>query len=431
MLTMKKKRIAFHTFGCKLNFSETSTISRKFQENDYEIKDFREEADYYVIHSCAVTAAAEKKCKQAIRQAKKRNPHSQVIVMGCYAQLRPEELCKMDETDLVIGNTEKYRLTEIITEKSYSYKSCVKTIDENNHFTPSYSLTDRTRSFLKIQDGCDYFCSYCTIPYARGRSRSATIEDTMKVANIIARSRIREIVLTGVNIGDFGKHQDESFFELIQNMEHLEGIDRIRISSIEPDLLTDEIIEFVSKSSIFLPHFHIPLQSGSNRILKAMKRKYSREIFADRIQSIKKRMPHACIAADVIVGFPGETEHDFRQTYQFLDSLDISYLHVFSYSPRPGTAALKIPDQVHPSVIKMRSKKLHHLSEQKKHVFYTSNKGKTFHVLFESDPHKDYLFGFTENYIRVKTKFNREMINKIIPVTLFHQDKEGNFVYED
>lgn len=426
-----RKTIAFHTFGCKLNFSETSTISRKLPAAKYNIINFKEKADIYVIHSCAVTAAAEKKCKQTIRSLKRRNPESQVIVMGCFAQLSPGTLSEMEEVDLILGSEDKFDLPDYLETKLPKETTKIHTTDifKTKTFTPSFSLADRTRSFVKIQDGCDYFCSYCTIPLARGRSRSGTIIDTIKIVETIAQSDVREIVLTGVNIGEFGKSNNESFWGLIRKLDLVEGIDRIRISSIEPDLLSNEIIEFVARANKFLPHFHLPLQSGSNKILKSMRRKYNRELFAGRVKKIKQEMPLCCIAVDIIVGFPGETEKDFMDTYQFLEGLDLSYLHVFSYSERPNTATVRLTEKIKPEIIRQRSKMLHQLSAQKKKGFYDQNKKKTFNVLFESDPNKGYLFGFTENYIRVKALVRKKLINSIVPVKLVTMDNNGNYLW--
>ncbi|MFH1118719.1 MAG: tRNA (N(6)-L-threonylcarbamoyladenosine(37)-C(2))-methylthiotransferase MtaB [Bacteroidota bacterium] len=425
---MEKRKIAFNTFGCKLNFAETSAIARKFHNGDFETVDFKETADIYVIHSCTVTAQAERKCKAAIRQAVKRNPEASVAVIGCYSQLKPEELRKMKGVDIVLGNSEKYRLFDVIAEKDQ-----IKTehsdsgLKLSGHFEPGYSISDRTRSFFKVQDGCDYFCSFCAIPYARGRSRSATIADTLTVAKQIAVSGIREIVLTGVNIGDFGKHQGESFFGLLRGLSELSDIERIRISSVEPELLSNEIIHLVADSVRFMPHFHIPLQSGNNRILALMKRKYQREVFAQRVNEIKKLMPEACIAADVITGFPGETQDEFEDTYEFISSLPISYLHVFTYSLRPGTKAAEMEIQLSESEKQLRSRKLHQLSNLKKLDFYTQNQGSKRKVLWESDIDNGYMFGFTENYIRCKKEFESCAVNTIETVRLDIIDEDGVF----
>lgn len=430
---MNNKKIAFHTFGCKLNFSETSTISRQFSENAYKIVNFKEEADIYVIHSCTVTANAERKCRAAVHRVSRINPEATIVVMGCYAQLRAEEIAGMKEVDIILGNKEKYNLFEYLKnfKKTGKQEIHISNISKTNEFIPSYSYGNRTRSFLKIQDGCDYFCTYCTIPLARGHSRSNTIADTIKIANTIAGKGTKEIVLTGVNIGDFGKNNNETFFELIQHLDKIKGIERIRISSIEPDLLYDEIIEFVSNSTKLLPHFHIPLQSGSNKILKAMRRKYNRELFAHKIRKIKSLMPYSCIAADVIVGFPGETDNDFTETYNFIKELDISYLHVFTYSDRPNTQAAKIIEKIPGNIKKNRSKQLHKLSNEKKKYFYEQNIGKKYKVLFESDSINGYMHGFTENYIKVKTKYNPDLINQIVKIKLKKIDEQGVFIIDD
>lgn len=433
---MQKKRIAFHTLGCKLNFSETSTISRQFGKDNYELVDFGGQADVYVIHTCSVTAAAERKCKASIRQAVKRNPNASVAVIGCAAQANPEMFLRMEGVSWVLGTQEKFRLGEIVNsmnsagDKRYNDEYHGEFHDENieadisktRKFIPSYSANDRTRSFFKVQDGCDYFCTYCSIPLMRGRSRSDTIENTLKVAHEIAATGIKEIVLTGVNIGDFGRGNDEKFIQLIHELDKVAGIERIRISSIEPELLSEEIIAFVAASKKILPHFHIPLQSGSDKILIAMQRKYLREVFAGRVNTIKKLMPGACIAADVIVGFPGETDEDFSDTYRFINDLDISYLHVFTYSERPGTRANAMAEAVDNKTRKRRSRELHNLSEEKKAHFYESQKGLFFNVLFESDQEDGMMFGFTENYIKVMTPFNAELINRIITVRLLERD---------
>ena len=428
---MPAKRIAFQTFGCKLNFAETSTIARQMKEEDYEVVAHKEEADIYVINSCTVTANAEKKCRAAIRQAKRRNPDARVAVIGCFSQMKEDDLSRMEEVDLVIGNEEKFMLNDYLKDNSYAgaCHSFVGNISKSDVFAPSWSSGDRTRSFLKIQDGCDYFCTYCTIPFARGRSRSATIADTVKSANEIASIGMREIILTGVNIGDFGKPNAESFFDLIKELDKVEGIDRIRISSIEPDLLNEEIISFMDRSDKFLPHYHIPLQSGSDKVLKLMKRKYAREVFAQRVKEIKKHMPHACVAADVIVGFPGETGEDFRDTYDFLKELEISYLHVFTYSERPGTKAASLEGKLSNNEKHERSRILHKRSDIKKAAFYKQNIGSTRQVLFESDNSNGYMHGFTGNYLKVKTKYREDLVNEIISVPLDRLDEDGVFLY--
>lgn len=433
---MQKKRIAFHTLGCKLNFSETSTISRQFGTDNFELVDFGQRADVYVIHTCSVTAAAERKCKASIKQAMKRNPDASIAVIGCAAQANPKMFLRMNGVSWVLGTVEKFRLGEIVESMFSTQNKLPNTqyhtdLPENNEeveicktreFIPSYSANDRTRSFFKVQDGCDYFCTYCSIPLMRGRSRSDTIENTLKVANDIAATGIKEIVLTGVNIGDFGRGNNEKFIQLIRELDKVEGIERIRISSIEPELLSEEIISFVADSNKILPHFHIPMQSGSNKILVAMRRKYLREVFASKVYAIKKLMPGACIAADVIVGFPGETDEDFSDTYRFITDLDISYLHVFTYSERPGTSANAMADAVDNITRKQRSQELHKLSEEKKVHFYESQRGLLFNVLFESDQENGMMFGFTENYIKVTTPFNAELVNVIVHVRLLAMD---------
>ncbi|RLD57243.1 MAG: tRNA (N(6)-L-threonylcarbamoyladenosine(37)-C(2))-methylthiotransferase MtaB [Bacteroidetes bacterium] len=428
---MSNKRIAFQTFGCKLNFAETSTIARQMKEEGYEVVGHKEEAEVYVINSCVVTGNAEKKCKAAIRQAKRRNPDAKVAVIGCFSQMGEEELSKMDEVDLIVGNEEKFMLKDYLKNEIYTgaCHSYVGDINKSDVFIPSWSSGDRTRSFLKIQDGCDYFCTYCTIPFARGRSRSASIADTILTAKEVASAGMREIILTGVNIGDFGKQHEESFFDLIKALDKVEGIDRIRISSIEPELLNEEMIMLMASSEKFLPHFHIPLQSGSDKILDLMKRKYKREVFAQRISEVKKHMPHACVAADVIIGFPGETEEDFQDTYDFIEGLDISYMHVFTYSERPGTKAASLSGKVINKEKRERSRILHKLSEQKKTAFYREHIGSTRLVLFESDNLGGYMHGFTGNYLKVKTLFREKFINKIVSVQLDEPGDDGNFLY--
>lgn len=419
-----KKRIAFHTLGCKLNFSETSTISRQFGIDDFEVVDFDEQADFYVVHTCSVTAVAEKKCRTSVKQAHKRNPSAQVAVIGCAVQANPDMFSTMEGVSWVFGNQEKFRLGEVIKiqgDENHAYghhESYVSEISKTREFIPSYSMGDRTRSFFKVQDGCDYFCTYCSIPFMRGRSRSESIENTMKIAREIAASELKEIILTGVNIGDFGRQNDESFLDLLYQLASLEGIDRIRISSIEPELLNDDIIRLVSESPKLLPHFHIPLQSGSDKILGLMKRKYVRDVFAGRVSRIKELMPDACIAADVIVGFPGETNEDYEDAYNFIKSLDITYLHVFSYSERPGTKALQMDNKVDEREKRRRSKLLHELSESKKKRFYTQQIGKTAQVLWESDNINGFMHGFTGNYVKASTPYDPDLINRITTVKI-------------
>ena len=438
---MNPKSIAFHHFGCKVNFAEASALSRQFQENGFEVRDFHAPADVYVISTCVVTTVAEKKCRAAIRQAHKINPNARIAVIGCFSELKPGELAQMEGVDLVLGHTGKFRLLEELARLDQPAAIVPENPDHDYHggiiisqeasrdpFIPSFSYGDRTRSFLKIQDGCDYYCTYCTIPLARGRSRSDTVENAVKNAREIVANGIREIVLTGVNIGDFGRHHGESFIQLIRALDHVDGLNRIRISSIEPDLLSNEIIEFVATSGSFLPHFHIPLQSGCNKILRAMHRRYNRELYASRVQTIKKLMPNACIAADVIVGFPGETDEDFSDTFNFLEDLEISYLHVFTYSKRDNTLAAKMEAPVPDKVKKERSEALHRLSDEKKHQFYLQNRNTEVHVLFESDNSKGFMHGFSENYVKVKTTFNPHLVNKIVKVKIETIVEDGYLV---
>lgn len=439
---MERKKIAFHTFGCKLNFAETSAIARKFPQEVYHTVDFKDEADIYVIHSCTVTAQAEKKCKAAIRQAMRRNPEASVAVIGCYSQLKPDELKQMPGVKIVLGNSEKYNLFDVIDQSDNNhghYGHYVtnheiipdKDLKTSRAYEPGFSLNDRTRSFFKVQDGCDYFCTYCAIPFARGRSRSATIRQTLEVAGQIAATQVKEIVLTGVNIGDFGRQHDESFYGLVRELNKLEGIDRIRISSIEPELLADEIIEMVACSDKLMPHFHIPLQSGTDRILELMKRKYKRDVFAARVKKIKELMPHACIAADVITGFPGESDEDFIETVNFIKSQEISYLHVFTYSSRPGTRSAQMEGQLTEREKAHRSKILHELSEEKKHNFYIQNKDSIQEVLWESDVQDGMMFGFTGNYIKCKTLYDFNRVNVIEKVKLLSVDTDGVFFVDN
>lgn len=431
------KRIAFHHFGCKVNFSEASSISREFREHGYELTDHKAHADIYVISTCAVTREAEKKCIYAIRQAHRQNPEARIAVIGCFSELSPEEIQKIDGVSLVLGQSEKFRLLELIEEDlpyhvprtTYHVPRSTSDILRSTSFTPSYSLGDRTRSFLKIQDGCDYYCSYCTIPLARGRSRSDTIAHVVEEARQIAASGTREIVLTGVNIGDFGRQNGETFLQLVEALDREPGLPpRIRISSIEPDLLNDRLIELVASSDRLMPHFHIPLQSGSDNLLKAMRRKYDTALYAGRIEKIRSLLPFACIAADVIVGFPGESDEDFTETYRFLERIGISYMHAFSYSKRERTKAAGLDGQVPANLIRIRSERLHQLSETKKMHFYESNRGRTESVLLESDHVNGLMHGFTSNYIKVKTRFDEEKVNTIVKVTLETLDDDLSFL---
>ncbi len=416
---MESTTIAFHHFGCKVNFAEASSLAKQFRERGYEMTDYREKADIYVISSCVVTATAEKKCRAAIRQAHKLNPDARIAVIGCFPELKHDEVAEMDGVDVVLGHSDKFNLLEKIEGQGTKDEGRISSIQHPaSSFIPSYSSGDRTRSFLKIQDGCDYHCAYCAIPLARGNSRSDTIKHILKEARSIVDSGINEIVLTGVNIGDFGKHSGETFLKLLESMEKEIPVPRIRISSIEPDLLSNEVIELVVSSTKFLPHFHIPLQSGSEKILQAMKRKYKRKLYADRVGKIRALLPYACIASDVIVGFPGETGGDFRETANFLQHLPVSYLHVFSYSRRENTLAANVVNTIPGSERKRRSELLHQLSDQKKRDFYNLNKGRKVNVLFESDNKNGYMHGFTENYIKVKTPFDVELVNTIQQVKL-------------
>ncbi len=431
-------KVAFYTLGCKLNFSETSTIARDFQNEGYERVDFNEVADIYVINTCSVTENADKRFKTIVKQALKSNPDAFLIAIGCYAQLKPEELAKVDGVDLVLGATEKFKIQDYIHDISKKTVAEVHSceIEEADFYVGGYSIGDRTRAFLKVQDGCDYKCSFCTIPLARGISRSASLEDVLQNAASISRRGIKEIVLTGVNIGDYGKGEfgnkrhENTFYDLVQALDRIKGIERLRISSIEPNLLRDEIIDFVSTSRTFVPHFHIPLQSGSNEILAKMKRRYRRELYSDRVRRIKEAMPHACIGVDVIVGFPGESDEHFLETYNFLNELDISYLHVFTYSERDNTAAVSMPNPVPGKVRAKRSKMLRGLSAKKRRNFYESQIGTTRIVLFEGENKAGYIHGFTENYVKVKSPWNPELVNTLHTVKLSSIDEDGLVRFE-
>jgi len=423
-----KKKIAFYTLGCKLNFSETSTIARQFENGGYEKTEFENPADVYVINTCSVTDHADTKCRNFVRQALRNNPDAFVAVVGCYAQLKPGEIAEIPGVDIVLGANEKFNLLQYIEDnkrEKTGIHACE--IKEVKDFIPSWSAGDRTRTFLKVQDGCDYFCAFCTIPMARGFSRSENIKKTLQSAREAAETGVKEIVLTGVNIGDFGNGKEENFLQLIKELDKIQGVERFRISSIEPNLLTDEIIEFVAASEKFVPHFHIPLQSGSDKILASMRRRYESKLYADRVTKIKQLLPDACIGADVIVGFPGETEEDFLLTYKFLNEIDVSYLHVFTYSERDNTTALRISEVVPVEERKRRNKMLTILSEKKKRYFYEQNKGKDFTVLFEQENNGGMISGFTENYIRVKTEYDDELINQLVKVKLNELDSDGVF----
>jgi len=426
-MSTQAKRVAFHTLGCKLNFSETATISRDFLSHGFEKVNYRDKADIYVLNTCSVTENADKEARKFIRQAKQRNPNSSVAVIGCYAQLKPNDIAAIDGVDIVLGAEEKFNLLNHLDSINLngSTKVIQSEIDHVHKFTPSYSSSERTRSFLKIQDGCDYTCSFCTIPLARGQSRSDTISNTLKVAKEVAETDTREIVLTGVNIGDYGKGSNETFFDLIQQLDLLDGIDRIRISSIEPNLLTNDIIEFCASSKKFMPHFHVPLQSGSDKILGAMRRRYKRDLFVKRVTKIKQTIADACIGVDVIVGFPGETDKDFLETYNFLNELDISYLHVFTYSERPNTDAIKMNEVVSKEIRKERSKMLHILSDKKRRFFHDQFISKYRQVLFENIKNGK-LLGHTDNYIQIQMEGGSELINSIHSVKLV--DNHGTVV---
>lgn len=409
------RTIAFHTLGCKLNFAESSYLAGIFTAKGYVQVEFKEKADVYVINTCTVTRIAEKKCRNAIRVARNLNPEAIIAVMGCMSQINDKEIEKIEGVDLIIGNDDKTKLVDLIEERQTKSptENLVFDISRLKSYYPSYSSSDRTRSFLKIQDGCDYFCTYCAIPYSRGRSRNDDIASVVAQAKILAGQGKKEVVLTGVNIGDFGKSTGESFLDLIKALDKVEGIERYRISSIEPNLITEEVIDFCAGSRAFLPHFHIPLQAGTNKILRLMKRKYERELFAQRVNYINKVMPHAFIAADVIVGFPGETEEDFEEAKSFIDGLPLAALHVFTYSERPGTPAASMQGCVPMSERHKRSEELQKISTRKKEEFYLKNKGKELNVLWESDEEDGMMFGFTDNYIRVGRKYDKRYINTI------------------
>ena len=429
----RRKKAAFYTLGCKLNFSETSTIARNFDNEGFDRVDFSEKADIYVINTCSVTENADKRFKTIVKQAQKVNSEAFVVAIGCYAQLKPQELADVHGVDLVLGATEKFKITNYINDLTKNDMGLIHSceIEEADFYIGSYSIGDRTRAFLKVQDGCDYKCTYCTIPLARGISRSDTVENVIKNAKEISAKNIKEIVLTGVNIGDYGKGEfgnkkhEHTFLDLVTELDKVDGIERLRISSIEPNLLKNETIDLVSKSRAFVPHFHIPLQSGSNEILKNMKRRYMRELYVDRVSKIKEVMPHACIGVDVIVGFPGETDEYFLETYHFLTELNISYLHVFTYSERDNTEAAIMENVVPNNVRSKRSRMLRGLSVKKRRAFYESQIGLSRKVLFESENKEGYIHGFTENYIKVKTPWNPELVNTIHLVELTEIDEDG------
>ena len=430
---MTSATVAFQTLGCKLNFSETSTLARKFVEAGYERVPFEMKADVYVINTCSVTENADKKFTTLSRQTRQRNPDAFLIAVGCYAQLQPEELAKEDSVDLVLGAKEKFDIISYLSDLSRPEQTQVHAcaIEETDTYVGSYAIGERTRAFLKVQDGCDYKCTYCTIPQARGISRSDTLDNVIRQAKEIVDQGIKEIVLTGVNIGDYGKGEfgnkkhEHTFFELVQALDEVEGIERFRISSIEPNLLTEELIEFVAGSKRFVPHFHIPLQSGNNEILGQMRRRYQRELYVDRVNQIKRLMPDACIGVDVIVGFPGESDQHFLDTYAFLVDLPVSYLHVFSYSERPNTPAAEMKNQVSKTIKNKRSKMLRGLSAKKRHAFYESQLQKTKTILFEAENKEGYIQGFTENYVKVRIPWDPTLQNQTRSATLAEIDNKG------
>jgi len=428
-----RKKVAFYTLGCKLNFSETATIARTFENEGFDRVDFSEFADIYVINTCSVTENADKRFKTIVKQAQRSNSEAFMVAVGCYSQLQPEELAAVDGVDLVLGATEKFKITNYLNELTKNDMGVIHSceIEDADFYVSSYSIGDRTRAFLKVQDGCDYKCTYCTIPLARGISRSDTLQNVLDNAKKISDQGIKEIVLTGVNIGDYGKGEfgnkthEHTFFDLVKALDMVEGIHRLRISSIEPNLLKDETIDFVAQSNSFVPHFHIPLQSGSNVMLKAMRRRYMKELYKDRVEHIKNVLPNACIGVDVIVGFPGETDELFLETYNFLKALDISYLHVFTYSERPNTHAATLPNEVPKSVRSKRSKMLRGLSVKKRRAFYESQIDTQHTVLFEGENKEGYIQGFTENYVKVKTPWNPALVNTLHEITLTKIDLDG------
>ena len=437
------RTVAFYTLGCKLNYSETSSIGRLFEGAGYTEVGFKDGADIYVVNTCSVTEFADRKCRQIVRRALKYSPEAKVVVVGCYAQLKPEEIADIEGVDLVLGAAEKFRILDYVEELSKAPgKGMVRAgeVTEARDFVNAFSFGDRTRSFLKVQDGCDYKCTFCTIPLARGRSRSDTIEDVVANARSIADRGVKEIVLTGVNIGDFGNgteviegvkpKKEALFIDLIRELDQVEGIDRFRISSIEPNLCTDEVIEFVAQSERFVPHFHIPLQSGNNKQLRQMRRRYKRELYAERVAKIKSLMPHCCIGVDVIVGFPGETEEDFLETYRFINELDISYLHVFTYSERPNTPAFEMEGVVDMEERRRRNQMLGILSEKKRRHFYAQHLGQSREVLFERSKEKGKMSGFTDNYIRIEAPLQKELLNCLAPANLRRINEKGQVEVE-
>ncbi|MBL0910758.1 MAG: tRNA (N(6)-L-threonylcarbamoyladenosine(37)-C(2))-methylthiotransferase MtaB [Bacteroidia bacterium] len=420
------KSFHIYTLGCKLNFSESSAIAKNLADEGYERVNFEDGADVYVINTCSVTDHADRKCKKVVAQAKKHNPDAFIAIVGCYAQLKPEEIARIQGVDVVLGAAEKFNISSYLLQ-GHPETPLVRNgnIKDVKDYTPAFSSGDRTRTFLKVQDGCDYFCTFCTIPLARGKSRNASVEETVQKAREAVAGGAKEIVLTGVNIGDFGQSTGETFFELVKALDREVDVPRFRISSIEPNLLSDEIIAYCAQSSKFVPHFHIPLQSGNNDILKKMRRKYERELYAERVSSIRRLMPDACIGVDVITGFPSEGEEEFLDTYRFINELDVSYLHVFTYSERSNTGALKIKGKVPVSIRKDRTNMLRILSEKKRRAFYDSQLGKTWKVLFEAENDGEWMHGFTENYLKVKMPYDPLYINEIREARMLEQDSEG------
>jgi threonylcarbamoyladenosine tRNA methylthiotransferase MtaB len=422
------KSAAFYTLGCKLNFSETSTISRQLTDQGWVKKAFTEAADVYVINTCSVTDHADRKCKKVVKEALRYNPEAMIVIIGCYAQLKPQEIANIPGVDLVLGAAEKFNLIDHLNAVVSKPKQAIvfnKNIKETTGFIPGYSMGDRTRSFLKVQDGCDYFCSFCTIPLARGSSRSHTIAETMKIAQQVAETDVKEVVLTGVNLGDFGVNHQETFYDLLVQLHTIDAIDRYRISSIEPNLLEDRIIELVANSKKVMPHFHIPLQSGSNELLKSMRRKYQTDLYQQKVDYIKQLMPNAAIGVDVIVGYPGETDEAFLETYQFLNQLDVTYLHVFPYSERAQTTAVKLKGKVHQYKRNERVEQLRILSEKKQQAFYRANMGQKHVVLFEHEEKQGKMYGYTDNYIKVEVDYDPLLVNELVEVEITGINSEG------
>ena len=424
--------VAIHTLGCKLNFSESSDLARRFVEHGFRVVDFKQKADVYIINTCTVTALAEKKCRTIIRQAVSLNPDAIVAAIGCFAQNNSKEIETIEGVDFILGNNDKHKLLDYILDSSCgsALHKKVLPMGENDVFVPTYSTGDRTRSFFKVQDGCNYFCTYCAIPFARGRNRSMNVADTVAKAKEITNYGMKEVVITGINTGEFGKLHGETFFDLIKELDKIEPILRYRISSVEPNLITDDMIDFIAQSRAFLPHFHIPLQAGSDTVLSLMNRRYDTKLYAERLEKIKSVMPHACIACDIIAGFTGETDELFDEACHFINSVPISYLHVFTYSERPNTKSLSHSGKVPVSKRRERSKILHQISEAKKLEFYKQNEGTTRSVLWESDVHGGYMFGFTDNYIKVRTPYSEKLVNEVTPVVLTDLNVGADDVYD-